>query len=76
MGKKDIKTSEGAQHLFPNLKSYSVNEILAAGGTTAFAEKIGKNPEDLVNRLKRLPKEAFLTNEEVEEALKMLKEDK
>lgn len=76
MNKKYVYTPDSEQRMFPNLKSYSVDEILAAGGTTAFAEKLGKNPQDLLRKLEALPKDAFLTEEEVEEALKMLKESK
>jgi hypothetical protein len=49
---------------------------LAAGGPTAFAEKMGKSWENLIANLEKLPKEAFLTDEEVETALEMLKESK
>jgi len=49
---------------------------MAAGGTTAFANKLGKNPENIIKRLEKLPKEAFLTEEEVETGLRMLKESK
>jgi hypothetical protein len=76
MGKKDINLSVDTQDLFPNLKSYSVDEIMAAGGTTAFAEKLGKNPENIEKRLRKLPKDAFLTDEEAEVALKMLRDGK
>jgi len=31
------------EHPFYGHKSYSVAEIMAAGGTTAFANKLGKN---------------------------------
>jgi len=76
MNRKDTKIPANEQRLFPNLKSYSVDEILAAGGTTAFAEKLGKNPQNIAKRLENLPKDAFLTDEEVEIALKMLRENK
>ncbi|MFI5139124.1 MAG: hypothetical protein ACHQIM_14975 [Sphingobacteriales bacterium] len=76
MGKRNIEISNGEQRPFANLKSYSIDEILAAGGTTAFADKMGKNPQNIVKRLEKLPKDAFLTDEEVETALKMLKESK
>jgi len=76
MEKKGIGTSKEEQDRFSDLKSYSVDEILAAGGTTAFAEKLGKNPENIENRLKRLPKDAFLTDEDVSNALRMLDESK
>ncbi|HAL80826.1 MAG TPA: hypothetical protein DCO83_00185 [Mucilaginibacter sp.] len=76
MNKKNIETFNKSRPLFSGLKSYSVDEILAAGGTTAFANKMGKNPQNIIKRLEKLPKDAFLTDEEVETALKMLKESK
>jgi hypothetical protein len=76
MSKRDIETSKEEQLPFANLRSYSIDEIMAAGGPTEFAIKIGKNPENIIKRLEKLPKDAFLTDEEVEIALKMLKESK
>ena len=76
MGKRNIETSNEEQPSFPKFKSYSVDEILAAGGPTAFAEKMRKSWENLIANLEKLPKEAFLTDEEVETALEMLKESK
>lgn len=76
MSKRSMQTAKQGQLPFSNLKSYSVNEIMAAGGPTAFANKLGKNPQNIIKRLEKLPKDAFLTDEEVEIALKMLKESK
>ncbi|SHN35789.1 hypothetical protein [Mucilaginibacter sp. OK098] len=76
MGKNNIKTTENLESSFPRVKAYSIDEILAAGGTTAFANKLGKNFGDLAARLKELPEDAFLTDEEVEQALKTLRESK
>jgi hypothetical protein len=76
MDKKDIKISGNTQPLFPKLKSYSIDEIMAAGGTTAFANKMGKSAQALMDRLKEIPKEDFLTEEEVAEALKTLNQSK
>jgi hypothetical protein len=76
MDKKDIKISGNTQPLFPKLKSYSIDEIMAAGGTTAFANKMGKSARALMDRLKEIPKEDFLTEEEVAEALKTLNQSK
>jgi hypothetical protein len=67
-----LETNEGA---FFKVKSYSIDEIMAAGGPDAFAEKMGKSGKELLETLDKLPKGAFLT-EEVETALKMLKESK
>jgi hypothetical protein len=76
MGKRNIETSKEEQHSFPKFKSYSVDEILAAGGPTAFAEKMGKSWESLIDRLEKLPKDAFLTDEEFDEAMKTLNQSK
>ncbi len=76
MGKRSIKKSDEAIPSFSNFKSYSVAEIMAAGGTTAFANKLGKHPERLVEKLKNLPPDAFLTEEEFALALKTLNESK
>ena len=76
MGKRNVETSQDDQKPLSKIKSYSIDEIMAAGGTTAFAEKLGKNPENIENRLKRLPKDAFLTDEDVSNALRMLDESK
>ena len=76
MGKRDIKLTDNQHFSFPSYKSYSVNDIMAAGGPTAFAEKMGKTGKDLVAALMKLPKDAFLTDEEAEIALKMLSEGK
>ena len=76
MGKNSIKTIENQESSFPKIKAYSIDEILAAGGTTAFADKLGKNFGDLAARLKELPENAFLTDKEVEQALKTLRESK
>ncbi|MVN23236.1 hypothetical protein [Mucilaginibacter arboris] len=76
MEKQSPKTSDETKLSFADFKSYSVEEIMAAGGTTAFANKSGKHPQQLVEALKNLPADAFLTEEELELALKMLKDNK
>jgi hypothetical protein len=53
-----------------------VDEVLAAGGATAFAVKMGKSLKGLKEELEELPPEAFLTDEEFETALAMLRESK
>jgi len=75
MDRRNSKIS-GEAHPFSDHKSYSIAEIMAAGGATAFANKMGKSPESIDDRLKALPKDAFLTNEEAIAALKMLNESK
>jgi hypothetical protein len=76
MSKREIETSKEEQHSFSKLKAYSIDEVLAAGGTTAFAKKMGKSADGLLNALKNLPEDAFLTEEEFEEAMKTLNQSK
>jgi hypothetical protein len=76
MDKRNIKTSGETQHSFSGHKSYSIAEILAAGGATAFANKKGKSPATAVERLKKLPEDAFLTGEEAMHALETLNKSK
>ena len=75
MGNKKIK-SDGIQHSFSGYKSYSIDEILASGGTTAFATKLGKSPQTIEGRLRDLPEDGFLTKEEVKRALETLSNSK
>lgn len=74
MGKK-ITTTSGTLPNLPRYKSYSIDEILAAGGTTAFANSLGKDPAKIAANLKGLPKDAFLTKDEATKALELLKEN-
>lgn len=76
MDKKKIETEKEASTTFARFKSYSVEEILAAGGAIAFADKLGKNARTLYEGLKSLPKEAFLTEEEAQQALDALNASK
>jgi hypothetical protein len=41
MSKKDIEIPKEEEYSFPKFKSYSVDEILAAGGAYSFCRKIG-----------------------------------
>jgi len=76
MGKRSTSQPEEKEYPFSKIKAYSINEILAAGGADAFAHKLGKDPQRIFERLKALPKEAFLTEEEAAIALKTLSESK
>jgi hypothetical protein len=76
MSKRDLKTPEEKQSAFSNPKSYFINEVLAAGGATAFANKLGKNLGNLKDKLAKLPAEAFFTDEEVRQAIETLNESK
>jgi hypothetical protein len=61
---------------FRTHKSYSVEEILAAGGTSAFARKIGVSGKKQMEALANIDAEDFLTDEEMEAALKILRDEK
>jgi hypothetical protein len=80
MGGLNMKTTKikieelKTPYMPPIPKSYSVEEILAAGGATAFANKMGKNPENIEKALEALPDEGFLTDEDVKAALEILRE--
>ena len=76
MAKKNIETENEVRPSFAKFKSYSVEEILAAGGATAFADKLGKNARTLYEGLKSLPKDAFLTEEEFQQAMDTLNASK
>ncbi len=76
MNKRKIETLGKQDDAFLKFKSYSIDEIMAAGGPTAFAEKMGKSWESLIANLEKLPKDAFLTDEEFEEAMKTLNQSK
>ena len=73
--KNTAKSTITEPYQFKPIKSYSVEEVLAAGGTSAFAHKMGKSPQNLVEALKNLPEESFLTNQEFDMALQILKEE-
>jgi len=71
--KPGISKNEG---LFKIHKSYSPEEIFAAGGATAFGRKSGKNNETLIKALKSAqPIEPF-TDEEWNDLLADLEKDK
>jgi hypothetical protein len=71
--KNTTKTNEIYQ--FRPIKSYKPEEIIAAGGTTAFAEKMGKTGKQRMERIAKLPKVTF-TDDEWNEILEILKNDK
>lgn len=74
--KNTIKTNHTEQYQFKPIKSYSVEEVLEGGGASVFARKMGKSPKNLVEALKDLPDDAFLTNQEFDKALQILQEEK
>ncbi|MEI7583932.1 hypothetical protein [Runella sp.] len=73
---KATTQTERYQYQFRPIKSYSAEDVLAAGGTTAFAHKMGKTAKTLVEKMKETPKDSFLTDQEMESALKLLREEK
>jgi hypothetical protein len=53
---------------FKKVKTYSAEEIIKAGGTTAFGKQTGYNHD----KLKNIPVGEILTDKEYHEALKSL----
>lgn len=76
MRKADTQAGGETQHSFFKVKTHSIAEILAAGGATGFAAKMGKKSQNLAARLKDFPKDAFLTDDEAKSALESLKSSK
>jgi hypothetical protein len=71
----NTKISEG-RDIYKNIKTYSVEEIIAAGGATAFATKMGKDRDSLVKALENAePFEPF-TEKEWKEITKILSKEK
>lgn len=62
--------------LFKSHKTHSVQEILDAGGATAFGIKSGKNNQTLIDALKKSPPIDSFTDEEWNDLLKQLENDK
>ncbi len=69
------KTAENTG-LFKTHKSYSVEEILAAGGTTAFAIKMGKDMDSLLKAMENAPKPEPFSDEEWADLMADLAKDK
>ena len=74
--KNDKAISKETDYVPKKHKSYSIDEILASGGTTAFAKKIGKKPENIARKLRELPADAFFSFEEMRDALATLNASK
>ncbi|MEY4540405.1 MAG: hypothetical protein RLZZ306_2162 [Bacteroidota bacterium] len=76
---KTIKSdaSRVKSYTFKTHESYSPEEIIAAGGTTAFAHKIGKTYENMIAKLKETPLPIVdFTDEEWDIMMEQLKNDK
>jgi hypothetical protein len=69
------KISEN-ERLFKTHKSYSPEEVFAAGGPTAFGIKMGKNRDSLIKALENAPKPEPFTDEEWADAMADLARDK
>ena len=57
------KTS-ATENLFREHRSYSPDEVIAAGGTTAFGIKMGKDRDTMLKALENAPKPEPFTEEE------------
>jgi hypothetical protein len=64
------------QNLFGEHKSYSPDEIIAAGGAAAFGIKSGKNNDTLIKALENAPKPEPFTEEEWADLMADLARDK
>jgi hypothetical protein len=73
--KTNIST-DSEPYKFKMHKSYSVEEILAAGGPTAFGIKTGKTGKNLIEALKNAPEIEPFTDEEWEDLQRQMANDK
>jgi hypothetical protein len=73
-----VKTNQHAinDDVFKSLSTVSPEEILAAGGATAFGVKTRKNAQELKKALRDVPKPEPLTDEEWETLVNELENDK
>ena len=62
--------------LFRTHKAFSPEEILAAGGATAFGRKSGKDNSKLIERLKSSPEAEPFTDDEWNKTLTQLRNSK
>ena len=69
------KSVKAEPYIFKTYESYSPEEIWAAGGTTAFAYKMGKTAQAFRESIKYAP-EADFTDEEWDIIQEQLKNDK
>lgn len=73
---KPNSAANNEAYQFKAHKSYSVEEVLAAGGATAFGLKTGKTGQKLIDALKKAPKIDPFTEEEWNDLLRELANDK
>jgi hypothetical protein len=70
------ETSPRNATLFRTHNSYSVEEVLTAGGATAFGRKMSKSNESIVAALKDLPPIERFSDAEWDALMEQLKADK
>jgi hypothetical protein len=72
-----MKANISANHRgFKAHQSFSPEEVLAAGGVTAFGIKTGKNNEELIKGLETLPSVEPFSKEEWDDLISELEKDK
>jgi hypothetical protein len=71
--KSNISSNEGS---FKTHRAYTPEEILAAGGTTAFGRKTNKNNSKLIKALENAPTAEPFTQEEWDNLVAELDKDK
>ncbi|MCF2499627.1 hypothetical protein [Dyadobacter chenhuakuii] len=74
--KVDITLPNASSNMFRTHKSYSAEEILAAGGADAFGEKLGNTNEKIIEALQNGPTIEPFTDEEWEDLLHQLQATK
>ena len=70
------KPVEAERYIFKTYESYSPEEIWAAGGTTAFAYKMGKTAQAFRESIKFAPEIEPFTDEEWDDLMEQVKNDK
>lgn len=68
--------NENNSSQFRDRKTFSPEEIWAAGGTTALGNKVGQSNKKIIDALKSSPEIEPFSEEEWESTLKQLKESK
>ncbi|MCE7073274.1 hypothetical protein LZG74_23360 [Dyadobacter sp. CY327] len=74
--KVDITLPNASSSMFRTHKSYSAEEILAAGGADAFGKKLGKSTEKLIKALQEGPAIEPFSDEEWTDLLRQLEATK
>jgi len=73
---KSDNPTNNETYKFKTHKSYSVEEVLAAGGATAFGRKRGQDNQTLIEALRSAPEIDPFTDEEWDDLMSELKKDK